>query len=195
MGALSSGENNYQVLILGLQGSGKTTLLKKCFDYYYQKNEEIHDNSTEAFNMISLKLNSNSIDIWELGGNNMSKSLWKAYYRALNVSLVIFVVDVRDPDSMMDALREFLVVVNEEQLKRADFLVLFNCFLERYEILDLDNNKYKNNIDEFRSELENMPIYRYEDRVSFLTKDLVKDSFTEQVMLDCFAALFKGKER
>ncbi len=62
--------------------------------------------------------------MWDLGGQELIRRLWRHYYHGTNG--IIFVVDSADPARVELAAEELFKLVAEEELKDAAILVLAN---------------------------------------------------------------------
>ena len=71
--------------MLGLDGAGKITIL-----YNLKLNEFIHTIPTIGFNVETVKYNNLNLTIWDLGGQEKIRKLWRHYFD--NVDMLIYVL-------------------------------------------------------------------------------------------------------
>ncbi|XP_063985820.1 E3 ubiquitin-protein ligase TRIM23-like isoform X2 [Diachasmimorpha longicaudata] len=109
-----------RVVILGLDGSGKTSILSSM------KGIPLTNPTTPTmgFNVESLEYENLAITLWDVGGFNRFRPLWKHYYH--NAQAVIFVVDASDRSRFEETQEELSKIVNERQLKDALILIYAN---------------------------------------------------------------------
>merc|ERR1719220_2037153 len=93
-----------RVVTLGLDEAGKTSILFKL-----KQNEFVPTIPTIGFNVETLEFKNVKITMWDVGGQQKLRPLWKHYY--LNTQAVIFVIDASN--------RERLLVDPVEQAGRA----------------------------------------------------------------------------
>jgi signal recognition particle receptor subunit beta len=87
---------NVRILMLGLDGAGKTTVL-----YRLKLNKYITTAPTIGFNAESLKYRNLEMTIWDVGGQEKIRPLWRHYCRGTDA--LIFVVDSNDRDRLEEA--------------------------------------------------------------------------------------------
>ena len=79
---------------------------------------------TIGFNVEILDYKGMAITVWDVGGQDKIRVLWKHYYR--NTDAVIFVVDSSDIDRLEDASYELQKIIDEEELRFCPILVWAN---------------------------------------------------------------------
>jgi ADP-ribosylation factor 1/2 len=79
---------------------------------------------TIGFNVEKVKYNKVQFTMWDIGGQNLIRTLWKHYYR--NTNAVVFIVDSNDTDRIKEAADELSIVMQDEILKDSVLLVLAN---------------------------------------------------------------------
>jgi ADP-ribosylation factor 1/2 len=79
---------------------------------------------TIGFNVEKVKYNKVQFTMWDIGGQNKIRTLWRYYYN--NTNAVIFVVDSNDTDRIKEAADELSHVMQDEILKDSVLLVLAN---------------------------------------------------------------------
>ncbi|KHJ88438.1 ADP-ribosylation factor family protein [Oesophagostomum dentatum] len=108
-----------RILMLGLHNSGKSTVLCKL------KSGDVEAvTRTAGFNVETVKYRDVAFTIWDIGGNQRVRHIWKHYY--VNVKAVIFVVDSSDHKQITEALEEVLDLMEVPELKGTTLLVLAN---------------------------------------------------------------------
>ena len=110
MGALLSriifGYNDIRILLLGLDSAGKTTLL-----YKLKLGTIIETIPTIGFNLEAVNYKNMTMTIWDVGGQDKLRQLWKHYYQ--DTKVIIFMIDVNDKERIELASEEFYKVVND----------------------------------------------------------------------------------
>lgn len=136
------------ILMLGLDEAGKTTILYKLLKWQ----EKLETIPTIGYNVETLEFEEQKYTIWDIGGLNTVRVLWKFYTE--NKTAVIFVVDASDAERLVEA-KEFLHnVMSNEDLVNAMLLVVSNkhdkanCLSEKdlEDQLDLKSIKQPNRI-------------------------------------------------
>ena len=105
--------------MLGLDKEDKTTIL-----YQLKNREAIKTNPTLGFNVENLDFKDIYFTIWDVGGQDKLRTLWKNYYQMTDA--VIFVVGSTDRDRIKEATEELLNILADENLKDCIILVLAN---------------------------------------------------------------------
>ena len=77
--------------MLGLDAAGKTTIL-----YRLQLGEDVHSIPTIGFNVETVNYKNISFTIWDVGGQDRLRKLWRHYYK--DNDALIFVIDSADRD-------------------------------------------------------------------------------------------------
>ena len=108
-----------RVLLLGLDAAGKTTVL-----YKLKLNEVVTTIPTIGFNVEHLKYKNLDMTMWDVGGQDKIRPLWRHYYD--NTDALIYVVDSNDPQRLAEARGELHQMLQEDGLRRAAVLVLAN---------------------------------------------------------------------
>lgn len=78
-----------KLLMVGLDASGKTTIL-----YKLKLGENITSIPTIGFNVEEVSYKNFKMSIWDIGGQDKIRQLWKHYYE--NTDGLIFVIDAAD---------------------------------------------------------------------------------------------------
>eukprot|EP01060_Flectonema_neradi_P035118 TRINITY_DN635_c0_g2_i1.p1 TRINITY_DN635_c0_g2~~TRINITY_DN635_c0_g2_i1.p1 ORF type:complete len:635 (+),score=100.22 TRINITY_DN635_c0_g2_i1:53-1957(+) len=106
-------------LWVGLDAAGKTTIL-----YKLKLGEVVTTIPTIGFNVETVTYRNLNISMWDVGGPDKLRPLWKHYYQGTDV--LVFVVDSHDKcriDSATEELRRF---AEEPQLQDCIFLIYAN---------------------------------------------------------------------
>jgi len=105
--------------MVGLDGAGKTTTLFKL-----KTGEVIATKPTVGFNVENVEHGSVLFTIWDVGGQDKIRPLWRHYYET--AQCVIFVVDSVDRERFPDAREDLRRMFAEDDLARCIFLVFAN---------------------------------------------------------------------
>ena len=71
-----------RILMLGLDSAGKTTVL-----YHIKTNSELNTVPTVGFNVETIKYKSILLNLWDVGGQDKIRPLWRHYYTGSQVRL------------------------------------------------------------------------------------------------------------
>ena len=112
-------EKKANILMLGLDSAGKTTIL-----YKLKLDTILSTIPTVGFNVENVKFKSLNMTIWDVGGQERIRPLWRHYYN--NIDAIIFIIDSNDIGRMDEVKHELQYLTSEEQLKNAVLLVLCN---------------------------------------------------------------------
>jgi small GTP-binding protein len=113
------GKKDVRMLMVGLDAAGKTTIL-----YQLKMGETVKTIPTIGFNVETLDYKGLNFTVWDVGGQDKIRVLWKHYYQ--NTDGLIFVVDSNDRDRVDDASEELKKMLGEEELKDCVVLVMAN---------------------------------------------------------------------
>jgi|EP00769_Ergobibamus_cyprinoides_P000310 ADP-ribosylation factor protein 1 len=105
--------------MVGLDAAGKTTIL-----YKLKLNEIVTTIPTIGFNVETVEYKNISFTVWDVGGQDTIRPLWKHYYQ--NAQAVIFVVDSNDRERMDVVKSELHQMLSDDSLSEAVLLVLNN---------------------------------------------------------------------
>mmetsp|Transcript_17818 Transcript_17818/g.20208 ORF Transcript_17818/g.20208 Transcript_17818/m.20208 type:complete len:177 (+) Transcript_17818:119-649(+) len=117
--SLFSGKKEFKMCMLGLDAAGKSTIL-----YKMKLNELIHTIPTIGFNVETIKYKNLAFTIWDIGGQDKIRTLWRHYYNQNDA--IIFVVDSADEQRMDIAAEELHALLNDSELADAKLLVFAN---------------------------------------------------------------------
>ncbi|XP_952472.1 adp-ribosylation factor, putative [Theileria annulata] len=112
-------KRDVRILMVGLDASGKTTIL-----YKLKLGEVVTTIPTIGFNVETVEYRNLSLNVWDVGGQDKIRPLWKHYYT--NSQAVIFVVDCNDRERIPDAKDELHKMMNEDELRGAVLLIYAN---------------------------------------------------------------------
>jgi len=108
-----------RILMVGLDAAGKTTIL-----YKLKLGEVVTTIPTIGFNVETVEYKNISFTVWDVGGQDKIRPLWRHYYQ--NTQVIIFVVDSNDRERAEDAREELHRMLNEPELSDAVLLVFAN---------------------------------------------------------------------
>lgn len=106
-------------LMLGLDAAGKTTVL-----YKLKLGEHVTTIPTIGFNVETVQYKGFSMNIWDVGGQDRIRALWRHYYH--NTQGLIFVVDSNDVGRIDEARDELHKLLEEDELRDSILLVYAN---------------------------------------------------------------------
>lgn len=92
---------SHHCAMIGLDSAGKTTVL-----YRLKFNQYVNTAPTIGFNCEKIRMNNTSYTIWDVGGQDKLRPLWKSYTRCTDG--IIFVVDSCKEDRFDEAKLELL---------------------------------------------------------------------------------------
>lgn len=108
-----------RILMLGLDSAGKTTVL-----YRLQQNEAVQTIPTVGFNVETVKYRNISFVVWDVGGQDKLRSLWRHYFAG--VDALIYVVDASDTARIDEARDELHRLMADAALSSVTLLVFGN---------------------------------------------------------------------
>ena len=130
-----------RTLMLGLDAAGKTTILyklklgettttrtsggHKLGETTIASSGHKLGEATIGYNMELVTHKNVEFEVWDMGGREKIRPLWRHYYRS-NVVCLIFVVDSNDRDRAELARDEIYRMLNEDELHHAILLVFAN---------------------------------------------------------------------
>jgi len=113
------GQQKARILCVGLDAAGKTTIL-----YRLKLGEVVTTIPTLGFNVETVKFNNISFTVWDLGGQERIRRLWRHYFEETDG--LIFVIDSADRHRLAEAAVSFNGVMSEEALRDASILIYAN---------------------------------------------------------------------
>lgn len=116
---LKKDDQEYRILMLGLDNSGKTTALKSL------AGEDVsHITPTQGFNIKSVSQSGFKLNVWDIGGQKHIRPYWKNYYQ--NTDAIVYMVDSSDRARIDEAAEELSTLLDEELLASVPVLVYAN---------------------------------------------------------------------
>jgi len=112
-------KKNATILMVGLDAAGKTTILHKL-----KLNEVKETVPTIGFNVDTVEYKNVKFHVWDVGGQEKLRQLWKHYYDGANA--IIYVIDSNDRERMGTAKAELDRLLRDPTLAGATLLVLCN---------------------------------------------------------------------
>ena len=112
-------QRDAKMCMVGLDAAGKTTIL-----YKLKLGEVVQTIPTIGFNVESVQYKNVNFTVWDVGGQDKIRPLWRHYYTGTNG--VIFVVDSNDRERIGEAKEELMAVLSSDELRDACLLVLAN---------------------------------------------------------------------
>jgi small GTP-binding protein len=103
----------------GCDAAGKTTIL-----YKLKLGEVVQSIPTVGFNVEDVTFGSLSMNVWDVGGQDRIRKLWRHYYEG--TQLLIWVVDSNDFGRLDESRHELQSMLKEDQLKDAVLLIYAN---------------------------------------------------------------------
>lgn len=108
-----------RIVMVGLDAAGKTTVL-----YKLKLNDVVTTIPTIGFNVERIEYKSLRMTIWDIGGQDKLRPLWRHYYE--NTNGIIFVIDSADAGRMKIARDEIHKMLEEPALAEAKLVVFAN---------------------------------------------------------------------
>lgn len=112
-------KKNMRILMVGLDGAGKTTIL-----YKLKLGEVVTTIPTIGFNVETLEYKNINFTVWDIGGQDKIRPLWKHYYQ--NVGGIIFVIDSSDRARISEAREEMERLIMDDDLIKCPILIMAN---------------------------------------------------------------------
>ena len=113
------GRTEAKIVMVGLDAAGKTTIL-----YNLKLGEVVTTIPTIGFNVETVEYKNISFTVWDIGGQDKIRKLWRYYYMGINA--IIYVVDSNDHERVSVAQEELSVMLSEPDLRDAALLVFAN---------------------------------------------------------------------
>ncbi|XP_074553486.1 ADP-ribosylation factor-like protein 4D [Halichoeres trimaculatus] len=114
------------IVVIGLDSAGKTSLL-----YRLKLQEFVETIPTKGFNMERIKVsmgnsktNTTMLQVWDVGGQDKLRPLWKSYTRRTDG--LVFVVDAAETERMEEAKVELNRIARSAENQGVPILVLAN---------------------------------------------------------------------
>ncbi|KAG9509010.1 ADP-ribosylation factor 6, partial [Fragariocoptes setiger] len=113
------GSREMRILMLGLDSAGKTTIL-----YKLKLDQQVNAIPTVGFNVESVTYKNVKFSIWDVGGQDKIRPLWRHYYTGTQG--LIFVVDSSDRERIEEARQELYRIVNDREMRDVSILIFAN---------------------------------------------------------------------
>lgn len=202
MGTMGSKIESQQVLLVGLEKSGKTLFLKKLLELRKADSEDNSLESTNGYNFVNFTYLNCFFDVWDLGGDPISRSYWPTFYRNLKFTILLFFIDIFDKNSHNSALKELLILANEEELKHAKIFIVFNIVLDETQKLLMNESSYKEIVETAESLMsifKDCPVHDYDTRIQWEILDVSKmkegENKTTALLTKCLLGNIESKIR
>ena len=108
-----------RILMLGLDNAGKTTIL-----YKLKLGKTSKTVPTVGFNVETVKHKNVSFAVWDCGGQERIRPLWRHYFTGTNA--LIYVVDSLDIDRLQELKKELMRVISDKELANCLLIVVAN---------------------------------------------------------------------
>mmetsp|Transcript_11459 Transcript_11459/g.16919 ORF Transcript_11459/g.16919 Transcript_11459/m.16919 type:complete len:189 (-) Transcript_11459:89-655(-) len=116
---LKKNDQEFRLLVLGLDNAGKTTILKKLSD------EDItHIMPTQGFNIKSLMHDDFKLNVWDIGGQKLIRPYWRNYFD--QTDCLIYVIDSAAKGRLEETGVELGQLLEEDKLAECPLLVYAN---------------------------------------------------------------------
>jgi small GTP-binding protein len=112
---------DFRVLFLGFDDAGKTALLYKMKGMDIPVDRRL---PTVGFNVESMNSLGRKMTVWDVGGGEQSRQLWKHFYQ--NTQTIVFVVDSTDRARIGAVRDEMHSALRNKELSSASLLVVAN---------------------------------------------------------------------
>jgi ADP-ribosylation factor protein 1 len=116
---LGHAKKEMRTLMVGLDAAGKTTIL-----YKLKLGEIVTTIPTIGFNVETVKYKNLSFTVWDVGGQDKIRPLWRHYYPG--TLALIFVIDSSDHERIDESRNELHNLLQEDDLRDAVVLVFAN---------------------------------------------------------------------
>ncbi|XP_059142675.1 ADP-ribosylation factor-like protein 4C [Physella acuta] len=118
------GSPSIQIVMVGLEGTGKTTLLYRLKFGQYTSTIPTIGFNCEKVEVQEGKARGVTFSIWDIGGKDNMRPLWKSYLRSANG--ILFVVDSSDREGSEEARMELMKLVKTQNPQNVPTLVVAN---------------------------------------------------------------------
>lgn len=112
-------QKKFRVLMVGLDNSGKTTIL-----YRVKIGEFISTIPTIGFNVESIVSNNAELTIWDVGGIDRIRALWRHYIEGTDG--LIFVIDSSDISRITESKECLVSFLKDYELEKIPLLIILN---------------------------------------------------------------------
>uniref|UniRef100_A0A6B2LLI4 ADP-ribosylation factor n=1 Tax=Arcella intermedia TaxID=1963864 RepID=A0A6B2LLI4_9EUKA len=112
-------KKEYKILMVGLDAPGKTTIL-----YKLKLGDIVTTIPTIGFNVETISLHSRNYTLWDVGGPDKIRALWRHYYEGIDAT--IFVIDANDVQRLEEAIFEWKRLAYAVELANVPSLIFAN---------------------------------------------------------------------
>lgn len=116
--------SSLQVVMVGLESTGKTTLLYRLKFGQYTNTIPTIGFNCEKVSVTEGKAKGITFTIWDIGGKDNMRPLWKSYLRSADG--ILFVVDSSDIEGMEEARIELIRLIKSHNPSGLPVLVIAN---------------------------------------------------------------------
>ncbi|KAJ1719980.1 ADP-ribosylation factor protein 3 [Coemansia erecta] len=119
-------QDEYNVLMLGLDGAGKTTLLEKIkhIDTGIPGMSPDKIQPTVGVNITKVTIEKDLVKFMDLGGQKDLRRIWESYYEDSHG--ILFVIDATDRERMDEAKELLMLLVRVDDLEGLPLLIAAN---------------------------------------------------------------------
>ena len=117
--SISKTNQQYKIIIVGMNNAGKTTIL-----YKLSLDEVVVTEPTVGSNVEEVQHKNLKLQVWDLGGQENLRAAWDAYYR--DTHAVIYVIDSADDSQVQTSKAEFHNMIMHNELRDAVLLIFAN---------------------------------------------------------------------
>ncbi|KAJ1980545.1 ADP-ribosylation factor protein 3 [Dimargaris verticillata] len=119
-------QEEYYVIILGLDNAGKTTLLERIKAMYTGVRGLSPDKigPTVGLNIGKIDIERSRLKLWDLGGQRDLHSIWERYYPEAHG--IIFVIDATDRARLDECQKTFEKIMMRDEVEGVPVLMLAN---------------------------------------------------------------------
>jgi ADP-ribosylation factor protein 1 len=125
-----------RILILGLDGAGKTTII-----YKFKLDKYLTTVPTVGFNVETVKIKNTEMTIWDMGGQDKLRTLWKYYFE--NCDALVFVIDSTDTSRFNEVNEELFKILTDKNMTSLKFVLIF------WNKVDCDASKHVTNFKDY----------------------------------------------
>ena len=116
-----------KVLFLGADDTGKTTLL-----YLLKLNEKVQTLPTIGFNVEEIDYKERKIIIWDIGGEEKYRYLWKDYFQI--IKCIVFIINISDKERLDYYIDSFNILLDQlKDQKNIPILIFGNIMNDKVE--------------------------------------------------------------
>ncbi|XP_012261903.1 ADP-ribosylation factor-like protein 3 [Athalia rosae] len=117
--------NERRVLLLGLDGAGKTSVMNQAIASTVPGSTySVPPPSTNGFGVFRLNSGSFILNIWEIGGADVTRKYWSNFLQ--DTDLLVFMVDAGDTNKLSLAVYELKQLLGDPRMDAVPILVIAN---------------------------------------------------------------------